>query len=715
MAIAILSAAIAALATVLNASTLSLAPPGLAAKQITQGAAVTHARVQLPAAARPATAIGFETQTKRANLIANVMATPPVLERVSRLIGIDLSSLSAETDLNISVPVAFTEPNNEHRANQLLTGGDPYRLDIQARTEGPLIDVYAQAPSAGQAAALANATVRATNLYLIGLANRQDNPVARPVVLNQLGPVRSGTIDPTAPLEIAALTFLTVFAISFGLLFLSIQVGRGWRRAKLSRGRPGAAASSGSTDPPVRRLDDWPHTTRILPWLIAGFIGLLWLVPINAITVQASLPFDLKLDRLVLPVLVVVWLLSLAAGGDGAPRWRFTRVHAAISLFVAVAFLSVVVNAVGLNHGLELELALKKLTLLAAFFALFLVVASAVRPNEVRPFMTLMLVLASVCAFGVIWEYQFGTDYFYRWSVKFLPGFFHVAPVDTSGFDEIGRPAVIGPADLSLETVAMLSMALPIGFVRLMQATRTRDRVLYGLAICLLLGAMVATYRKSALLAPLFVCLILVYFRRREMIRLAPIGVLVIVALPFLAPNALGSIVDQFKPSHLGVSTVSDRVSDYDAIRPDLLSHPLFGEGYGSYEHTNHRVLDNDLLMRVVETGIVGLAAFVLMIVLVIGAAAPIIRGRDPNAAPVALAVAAAAGAFLLLSALFDVMAFPHTPYLLMVMFGLLATTLAGERRRQRPGPLRAQVPLRLPAPPSAPAEPDAARDLIPV
>ena len=60
------------------------------------------------------------------------------------------------------------------------------------------------------------------------------------------------------------------------------------------------------------------------------------------------------------------------------------------------------------------------------------------------------------------------------------------------------------------------------------------------------------------------------------------------------------------------------------------------------------------------------LAAFVLMLLLVFAAAVPLIRGRDPNRAEVGLIVAAAAIAFLVLSALFDVMSFPHGPYILM-------------------------------------------------
>jgi hypothetical protein len=682
VAFAAVSLIVAVAAAFLSVFNVSLAPPSVQKRPLQVSAATTRARVQLPPAVRPATANGFETQTKRANLIANLMTTPEVIDRVAALTGFEPDQIGAETALNLSVPVAFVEPNAEHRATELRSEGDAYKIDIQARTDTPTIDVYAQAPSVGEASALAQATIDATNHYLRGLADYEGDVGRPPVTLSQLGPVRAGSVNSTAPLEIAFIAFVTAFGICFGVLVLLGAVIAGWRQAGAPGERFGGVAARIRRDPeaPRSRLDDWPHTTRILPWMLAGFLVLLWLVPINAITVGASLPFELKLDRLVLPIIVLTWLLSLASGGDGAPRWHFTKIHAATSLFVAVALTSVVLNSTGLTHELELELAIKKLMLLMAFFSIFLVVASSVRPTEIRAFMTLILGLATVCAAGVIWEYQFGVDYFYRWSAKLLPSFFHVEAVDTTGFDEIGRPAVIGPADLSLELVAMLSLALPIGLVRLTESKRTRDRLIYGVAIVLLLGAMIATYRKSALLAPVSVVLILLYFRRREMLRLAPLALVLLVTIPILAPNALGSIVGQLEPNNLGVSTVSDRVSDYDAIRPDLLSHPLLGEGYGSYEHTNHRVLDNDLLMRVVETGIIGLVAFVLMIVLVIGSAAPIIRRRDKEWAPVALSVAAASGAFLVMSVLFDVMSFPHTPYILMVMLGFLAAIIAAEK-----------------------------------
>jgi hypothetical protein len=419
---------------------------------------------------------------------------------------------------------------------------------------------------------------------------------------------------------------------------------------------------------------DWPRTTRVLPWMLAVFIAILWLVPFNSIGLTVSLPIDLKFDRLVLPVIAGVWLLSLAVGGKGSPRLRVTPIHLAIGAFVAICFLSVVVDAHYLNATLELDTAIKKLTLVVSYALLFVMIASVVRRTEVRAFMVYTLVLAVICALGIIWEYRFKFNVFYVWSDKLLPGIFRVALFDPSGVDEIGRRQTRGPAELGLEAASMLAMAMPIAFVGVMHATRTRDRILYALAACVLLAAAVSTYRKTAFLAPISVVLTLAFFRRRELLKLAPLAVVGLLAIHALSPGAIGAITDQFSGNRLsGAQTVNDRTSDYDAIRPDVWSHLALGRGFGSYEQTLYRILDSEVLHRIVEVGVIGLIAYLMMMVAVVVTVSPIIRGRDPAYAPLALAAAGAAVAYLTVSTLFDALSFPHTPYIFLTFAAFAA------------------------------------------
>ena len=230
-----------------------------------------------------------------------------------------------------------------------------------------------------------------------------------------------------------------------------------------------------------------------------------------------------------------------------------------------------------------------------------------------------------------------------------------------------------------------------------MNSVRSRDRFLHGLAACLMMAAMFATFRKSALLVPASVILTVACFRRRELMKLAPLGLLVLVLVHVLAPGALGSTTKQFGLDRLAASTVSARTADYDAIRPDLWSHLVFGRGWGAYDHLSYRILDSEILHRVMEMGIIGMLAFVFMsIAVLIGTRATIVS-RDPASAPQALACAAAAVAFLTVSFLFDSLAFPHTAYIFLYMAGLVTVVISEreERVAAAADARRRRVPLR--------------------
>ena len=254
---------------------------------------------------------------------------------------------------------------------------------------------------------------------------------------------------------------------------------------------------------------------------------MLWLTPFNDIELNVNAPIDLKLDRLILPFVALAWILALVFGARGALRGRITIIHVAVGVFLLCAFTSVALNAQYLTHTLELQASIKGLPLLLSYVSLFFIAATSIRRVEVDAFLKYTLVLAVICALGMLYEYRFGHNLFYEWSDKLLPGIFTVKHLVPGGLDSDGRRMVRGPAALSLEAVAMLSMALPIALVGVMNSVRSRDRFLHGLAACLMMAAMFATFRKSALLVPASVILTVACFRRRELMKLAPLGLLV--------------------------------------------------------------------------------------------------------------------------------------------------------------------------------------------
>jgi hypothetical protein len=671
---------------------ISLLPPKLEPRSMQVAGATANVLVDAPRSwILDPKSLGndFTGLTARSELLANLLASPEFVRTMAQRMAIAPDDIAATLRLTAGTPPVMRDPDSEQRSNAIVDARDDYRLDLQADPYAPVLHIYTQAPTRAEAIRLADVSVDVLRTRVTSLALADRTPLPKRMKLTQLGPARGGVIGGSVK-QVAGLMFVIAFSLGLALLLLGQRTLYGWRAHR--DGSPAAAvpvpqAPSRAPAPG----GDWPRTGRVLPWMLAGFMAMIWLVPFNTIELTASLPFDLKLDRLVLPFVLGMWILALAAGGAAAPRPRATWIHFGIGAFVGTACLSVAANVLFLNHTLELPLAIKKIILLVSYLGLFVVVASAVRRTEVPAFMKYTLGLAILCALGTIWEYRFGYNVFYSLSDQILPGIFKVGAAEAGVFDAQGRALTRGPAEHPLEAVAMLTMALPIALVGLIHAKERSATILYGIAACIIIAASVSTYRKSALLAPLSVGLTLAYFRRRELLRLTPLAVVAVFFVSFLSPGALGSIAEQLAPTQLGVGTVSDRASDYDAVRPDVWSHLLLGHGFGSYDHVSYRLLDSEILGRLVDMGVLGLLSLVLMIVMIVGMARALIRSRHPVWSPTALAVAAAAVAYLVVAFLFDVSSFPHTPYVLMTVAGFLAVVVAGS-----------DEPVATPPPPAA-------------
>ncbi len=433
---------------------LSLLPPKVQPRSVTVAIAATHVMLDAPRSliSRPeVSSYEFDAYSKRAALFGTLLDTPPVRERIAQIAKVPADQLTTRSRLTLAVQWAMRDGDAEQRANQLAVAARPYKLEFQADRTNPLLNVYAQAPSAPEAERLADAAVVALRESLAARATKDG--VSNAVVIEQLGRARGQAVNGTIKMEMIALTFIVAFGVAVGLLFGIGAVARGWASARRREhddldGEPRVARIARR----AREVGgDWPRTVRVQPWLFAVFLFVLWLVPFDAIQLAVSMPIDMKFDRLVLPLLFLVWLFSLAGGGPGSPRLRMTLIHVGIAGFVAAASLSVVMNAHDLNQTLEFDLAFKKITLLCSYVMLFVIVASSLRRSEVPAFMKYNLILAVVCALGTIWEYRFHYNVFYELADKILPGLFVVSKSGLGGIDDIGRVMTSGPAGHPLE------------------------------------------------------------------------------------------------------------------------------------------------------------------------------------------------------------------------------------------------------------------------
>jgi hypothetical protein len=441
---------------------------------------------------------------------------------------------------------------------------------------------------------------------------------------------------------------------------------------------------------PTRRrqwteLTDWPRTTRILPWLIALFVAMLYLFPFNDANLPVSLPFGLRLDRILLVLILAVWLLdSLVTPRPPRARSRWTAPQIAVLIFLIVACASILLNWQVLFALGDLSVAVKKLFLLVSYLTFLVIVAKVIRPSEIKAFTMLIVGLGALEALGAVYEYRTHVNLFYTLANDLLPGVHvSIAPA-LRGVDELGRWNVIGPTDHGLALTGTLTMTLPFALVMLMEAKDRRTKLLSGFASAAIFAGCVATLRKSAFVAPAAAILVLTLYYRTRMVRMLPVAVVLGAMVHVLAPGALGSVFDFLKPSTLvGVNTTKQRLTDYDAVGPYVFQRPLIGRGYETFLPPKYRFLDNAYLGLLIETGLIGLIAYLGMIATSGAAAFRLARQHSPRSPP-ALAAAAGIAAFGVLSELFDVLGFPEVPYLFFLLTGLVVVCLRAEPDPQR-------------------------------
>ncbi len=270
-----------------------------------------------------------------------------------------------------------------------------------------------------------------------------------------------------------------------------------------------------------------------MPWLIAGFLAMIFLVPFEAIHLKVKLPVSSDLDRFFIVLIVATWaVVSLVGKDDGIRRLRPRGWAAAMIAFVFVGVASVAVNVDRITNLGEWDVAQKKLAVLLGLVAIFAFVALTMRVAELRPFAVLIVVLATLTAVGTIYEQKAGYNLFYETaSAVFSPiATVDPAPTDISHNPKVpGRPMIAGPTRHPLSVASLLGMALPFAVVLAAVAPTLRRRLLFGVAACLIIAGALVTQRKSGVVVPAFALLTLFVLRPRQFLHLAPFGIVAIV------------------------------------------------------------------------------------------------------------------------------------------------------------------------------------------
>ena len=176
----------------------------------------------------------FRAYTNRSLLVGNIMASPPVRRYIARRAHVPAEVLQVASPVTPDFPRPLASDGEKH-SSDILKSPDQYRLSVQVNPTVPVVDVYAEAPTAEAAQQLANGAVDGMKDYLRDLGTAQSIPPFEQVHLQQLGRAKGAVIDPGISAKVALLTFFLVFGAS------SIaRPGPGPRPCRAGSWKPGA-------------------------------------------------------------------------------------------------------------------------------------------------------------------------------------------------------------------------------------------------------------------------------------------------------------------------------------------------------------------------------------------------------------------------------------------------------------------------------------------
>ena len=91
------------------------------------------------------------------------------------------------------MPRATSGSENQKHTSDILKSTDQYRISIEANPTVPVLDIYSQAPTKGEAAILANAAVDSLRQYLTPVLDEDplDLAVEAPGIAEPTGAVRA--------------------------------------------------------------------------------------------------------------------------------------------------------------------------------------------------------------------------------------------------------------------------------------------------------------------------------------------------------------------------------------------------------------------------------------------------------------------------------------------------------------------------------------------
>lgn len=339
----------------------------------------------------------------------------------------------------------------------------------------------------------------------------------------------------------------------------------------------------------------------------------LWLVLLYGISAYQVVP---GLGDIGSPaMLLAIPTLFLWAGGwlfsEPGPQQHRHPVRSALLLYLAYQVTSFAVASTRPLTPLESTGSVRSLLTMLAMAGVGLLVADGVRSLEglTTLLRRLAVAITLVSAFGIA---QFFTDSPMQ---VLLPGLeWNHAPVPLDPRGPFGRPSAtsLHPIEFSVITASLLPLVLHFALYGRTKAQRRR----FGLAAAVVAFAVPISVSRSGVVSlGVAMAILLTGWKGRRLANglLAPL-----VAIPILwaaIPGLVGTLIGLFTGTDDDVS-IQARIRRVPRIMALIRERPWFGLGNGTWSVEDYFLVDSELYVTTLETGIVGIVLTAALLLL---------------------------------------------------------------------------------------------------
>jgi O-antigen ligase len=411
--------------------------------------------------------------------------------------------------------------------------------------------------------------------------------------------------------------------------------------------------------------------------LLALFSAALFLVP-DRYTVPIGSRLGLRPHQIVVLVAALILVQRFVRGS----RHAIGRPALVAGLLVVTTVISMVVNNPRLNEASFLaSFRLLSTTMLHVLLAA-VVCLLATTPRRRRLIVGAMATMIALSALYAI--HESATEEPVRFNptppglVEELDAANVGDPPSTVVRNGVARPA--GAAATAIELSAVMALGLSFAMYLVFSANSAPTRLWFITCSLLIAVGLVLSISRTGVLAISVMSIVaLVLNVKRPRFLLIGLGAVVILAfgVASLVPESVDATFEQLGKSGDEDPSLATRLQDYQELDNLLGPFPWFGRGPDALDTYVARdggglILDNQYLLLIAETGVLGLAALTALLVSAGAAASRLIRTTTTERG-LWVAALSAVVAFSLMAATFDVLRFSQATSIFMIVVGLVS------------------------------------------